>query len=192
MVSSHEESKEANSAEGASNDYQKILIEGGADSQINSNRGTSPTHLRLITIDSPLKTGDEEPPVVAQAAPDQPKMSFFRRLVSGIAMFKVCPPTGMFTVPFMLLMTTIILSSFPGMFMAGFYKVYGLQKGLDDRWLSIAGAVAVGCNGALRCVWAKLYHKIGFRGVIFVTMAAQLVVAGTVEMITWSPALFTV
>lgn len=62
-----------------------------------------------------------------------------------------------------------------GMYIASDYKLYGGQHSLDDKFLTMAGSVGSAFNGCIRPIAGITMDKIGFKKVIALDMAIQVV-----------------
>jgi len=60
------------------------------------------------------------------------------------------------------------------MLLAGNYKVYGLTRIPEDKFMTIVGSIGAISNGCTRAFWALLFDKFGFKRVYFALIFVQV------------------
>jgi nitrate/nitrite transporter NarK len=74
-------------------------------------------------------------------------------------------------------------SCFYGFYMASTYKNLGIDFGIDDLTLTIAGSVGSFFNGASRFGWGILADKYGFKLIYGALLVIQIIFSATVYFI---------
>lgn len=99
---------------------------------------------------------------------------------------------GIHSRPFWILMAMGVLGPYFGLLMANNYKVYGIDKGHSDYFVTLVGSFGSAANGCSRFFWAVLFDKYGFKKVYFAIMAIQLILTATLSSISSVGALYLI
>ncbi len=72
---------------------------------------------------------------------------------------------GLKSKPFIILFINSWLTCYFGLFLANYYKTYGLSRGFSDKYLSFVGSTHSIANGCSRALWALAMDRFGFKKV---------------------------
>lgn len=92
---------------------------------------------------------------------------------------------------FWLIFLILFNGIFFGIYWASVYKLFNSSV-LEDKVLTLGGALGMVFNGCSRVIWASLQDKFGFKRVYRVMMILQTTVAWTVFLIHENPTLYVI